>query len=161
MRLFLFVGIAMLCPAIVLAAEWGRYDNVRFGYGVDVPPGFIGRGEADNGDGQVFAGPGGDLLRGDGGNAMAETFEDAVNAGMGYAEDAGWALSYQRVTPTWASYSGTRNGRILYARAIALCGGRQFASFELEYPQRELQPMNPVVEHLVRSLRATGQGASC
>ena len=157
----LLVALMMAVPAFAAAADWDHYENVRFGYGVDVPAGFIGRGEADNGDGQIFAGPGGDLMRVYGGNNIGASFEDSVSTAMGYAEDAGWSLSYQRVTPTWASYSGTRNGRILYARAIALCGGQQFASFELEYPQRELEPMNSVVEHLVRSLRSSGRGASC
>jgi hypothetical protein len=157
----LLLALVVLLPIAAIAADWGHYENARFGYGVDVPAGFIGRGEADNGDGQVFAGPAGDVMRVYGGNNIAATFEASVAAAMGYAVDAGWALSYQRVTPTWASYSGTRNGRILYARAIALCGGQQFASFELEYPQRELEPMNSVVEHLVRSLKAAGRGASC
>jgi hypothetical protein len=161
MRAALLAASLLIVPAVATGAGWDHYENARFGYEVDVPEGFAGRGEADNGDGQVFAGPGGDVMRVYGGNNIAATFEASVEAAMGYAEDAGWALSYQRVTPTWASYSGTRNGRILYARAIALCGGQQFASFELEYPQRELEPMNSVVEHLVRSLKATGTGIGC
>jgi hypothetical protein len=152
----------MLLPALARADDWGRYENARFGYALDVPPGCAGAGEADNGDGQVFrSADGTQLLRVYGGNILEADFEAAIAAAMGYAGDAGWSLSYQRATPTWASYSGTRNGMILYARAIVLCGGTQYASFELEYPRRDLAPMNAVVDRLVASLRAAGRGAGC
>jgi hypothetical protein len=80
---------------------------------------------------------------------------------MGAAREAGWRLSYERVTPSWASFSGTRNGIIVYARAIALCEGEQFASFELHYPERDLDEMHEVVARLVGSLAQTGDGLSC
>lgn len=154
--------LLMLVPAVAVAAGWDHYENARFGYGLDLPEGFVGGGEADNGDGQVFRSTrGGALIRVYGGNVIESSFEDSVAMAMGGAEEAGWSLSYKRVTPTWASFSGTRNGMILYARAIALCGGTQFASFEFEYPQRDLEPMNSVVEHMVRSLKPSGNAIGC
>jgi hypothetical protein len=80
---------------------------------------------------------------------------------MASARDAGWRLSYERVTPSWASFSGTRNGIIVYARAISLCGGTQFASFELQYPEYDLDGMRGTVERLVRSLEPTADGFAC
>ncbi len=148
-----------LSPA--LAQVWGQYENARFGYVIDVPPGFRGEGESQNGDGQVFStADGTQLLRVFGGNVL-EDFEQTVADAMRYAREDGWSLSYERSTPSWASFSGTRNGMIVYARAIALCGGEQFASFELHYPERDLDTMHGVVDRLVASLRATGIGASC
>ena len=160
MRALLFT-IALLFSLPAFAADWGGYENARFGFFVEVPPDFEPQGEAANGDGQVFASTWGGLLRVYGGNVLDGTFETSINEAMGFAEEAGWSLSYERVTPTWASFSGTKSGRILYARAIALCGGTQFASFELEYPRAELEPMHSVVERLVRSLRPTGRGVTC
>ena len=151
-----------LCSPAALAADWGSYDNARFGYAIAVPPGFSGAGEADNGDGQVFESANGtQSLRVWGGNVVADDFEAEVAASMGYARDDGWDLSYERVTPSWASWSGSRNGIILYARMIALCSASQYAAFQLEYPERDLSAMNPVVERLVGSFRATGDGAGC
>jgi len=145
-----------------LAAEWTRYENSRFGYVVDVPPGFAGEGEAQNGDGQIFrSAEGTQLLRVYGGHIMEENFEASVQTAMGYAAEAGWSLSYERVTPSWASYSGTRNGQILYARAIPLCDGTQYATFEYEYPEAEINATHDLVERLVASLKATGGGVSC
>jgi hypothetical protein len=63
-------------------------------------------------------------------------------------------------TPANGSYSGKRGGRILYARLIALCGGSQFAAFELDYSRADLSKFEPVVNRLVQSFRG-GKGASC
>jgi len=158
----LILLVLFLCIPAALAADWGSYANARFGYAIGVPPGFSGEGEADNGDGQMFnSDDGTQLLRVYGGNVIEDSFEAAVGDLMVYARDDGWALSYKRVTPSWASWSGSRNGVVLYARMIALCSGTQYAAFELEYPERDLQAMNPVVERLVGSLRATGDAAGC
>lgn len=159
--LILFALLFFFVPA-ALAGEWGRYENARFGYAVAVPPGFAGAGESDNADGQVFrSADGTQNLRAWGGNVLEESFEAEAAASMGYSRDDGWTLSYERSTPGWASWSGRRNGIVLYARMISLCGGTQYAAFQLEYPQRDLDAMNPVVEKLVGSLRATGDGAGC
>jgi hypothetical protein len=157
----ILIALTLLIATPVLAAPWGSYENARFGYILDIPPGYEGEGEADNGDGQIFTPASGtQLLRVYGGNAL-DGFEETVKTAMGYARDDGWNLSYERVTPRWASFSGTKNGMIVYARAISLCGGDQYASFELQYPKRDLEKMNPVVERLVASFEATGDGASC
>ena len=155
-----FVALLLLAgPA--LSKDWGGYGNARFGYAIDVPPGFTGEGEAENGDGQIFRSDDGtQFMRVYGGNAL-DGFEAAVGAAMVRARESGWNLSYESVTPSWASFSGTRNGMVVYARAIALCGGSQFASFELQYPERDLDEMHAVVERLVGSLQASGAGLSC
>jgi hypothetical protein len=160
MRLILFLLLTYVAsPA--LAQGWDAYENGRFGYEIDIPPGFEGEGEADNGDGQIFRSEDGtQLLRVYGANAL-DGFESTVADAMGFARDDGWNLSYERVTPSWASFSGTRRSMIVYARAISLCGGEQFASFELQYPERDLDDMHRVVERLVRSLKATGDSLSC
>lgn len=161
MRLLLALFF-VVCAGSVLGADWSRFANARFGYIIDVPPDYFGEGEAPNGDGQVFHSANGtQLLRVYGGHTIEQSFEASVNAAMNYARDAGWSLSYERVTPSWASYSGLRNGMVLYARAITLCGGGQFASFELEYPERDLQEMHAVVDRLVAALQPTGDGADC
>lgn len=161
MRFALLLAL-LLCVPAVLAADWGLYQNARFGYAVGVPPGFAGEGEAANGDGQAFrSADGRQLLRAWGGNIVEDSFESAAFAAMGFAAGDGWSLSYERVTPGWASWSGTRNGMILYARMISLCGGAQYAAFQLEYAERDVGQMDLVVDRLVASLRATGSGAGC
>ncbi len=149
--------IGFTTPA--LAADWGRYDNSRFGYTIAVPPEFEDMGEAENGDGSVFRGGfGTQVLTVFGGNIVDTDFAGEVAQRMKWAEDSGWNLTYQAVTPSWASYSAKRSGRILYARMISLCGGAQFAMFELEYFDVDLAELNPVVDRLVPSLKGSGGG---
>lgn len=149
--------VALASPA--LTDSWGHYVNVRFGYAIDIPPGFDGRGEADNGDGQVFSTPTAQLQVF--GSSMVEgRFEDDVAARQGASRDAGWAITYQATTPNWASYSATQGARVLYARLIPLCG-ETIGVFELTYGTSDLQRFNPVVDRLVQSLKPTNGSAAC
>ena len=50
----LFLTLFVLFSIPAHAQDWSRYDNARFGFGVDIPPGFVGAGESENGDGQAF-----------------------------------------------------------------------------------------------------------
>ena len=162
MRLILaFLAVLLSVPAF--AADWTSYENPRFGYELLIPPDYGPHGPPpENGDGQVFIRDDGtQLLRVYGGNLVDRDFRDAVGLAMDAATERGWSLSYKRVTQRWASYSGTRDGMILYARAITLCRGTQFASFEIEYPASDLDAMHSVIERMVPSLKATGDGLDC
>jgi hypothetical protein len=138
-----------LSPA--LAADWGRYENARFGYSIDVPPGLVALREADNGDGRNFR-DGATKLAVWGSNVVDPGFEDAAIAAIGFAGNDGWTIAYQAVTPGWASFSGTQGKRVLYQRMIALCDG-QYAAFRLEYSAVDMSRLDPVVNRLVKSLK--------
>lgn len=148
----------LLLPVPAFAGQ--HYVNARYGYAIDVPAGFVGQGESDNGDGQVFKAPTAKLTV-YGGNVMEPEFEAEVRAREGYARGDGWTLTYQVSTPRGASWSGVRGARILYARMIALCSGTQFAAFELEYSRADLAAFNPIVDGLVASLGAREGSGSC
>jgi hypothetical protein len=151
MRL-IFILIALFAtPAF--AQDWQQYDNARFGYSIDVPPGFSGQGESENGDGQAFAADGKpiDLLVW-GGQAL-EGFEAEVAQRMAWDEDEAWNITYQATTPRWASWSAIKGFRILYQRMVLLCDGTSYAAFRVEYSVTDSAEMDPVVERLVRSLR--------
>ena len=152
---FVFVLLLLFATAPALAEDWGSYANPRFGYAVAVPPGFAGEGEAANGDGQRFRSRDGtQQLEVWGGHVMEASFEQAITAAMRATRDGGWMLSYERATPSWASWSGSRNGMIGYTRMIALCGGARYAAFRLVYPRRDLSRMDAVVDRLVGTLKA-------
>jgi hypothetical protein len=155
-----FAGTLGVLATAAVADDWGRYANARYGYAIDVPPDFVAQGESDNGDGQVFKTPTATLTV-YGSNIVEGDFEDAVKQREAWAESDGWAIIYQVSAPTKASYSGKRGGRILYARLIALCGGSQFAAFELIYSAADLVTFDPIVARLVRSLQATEDGGTC
>ncbi|WDR02470.1 hypothetical protein PSQ19_18015 [Devosia algicola] len=148
----IFVIAMLICVTPAMATAWGHYSNLRFGYGIDIPPDFVGSGESDNGDGQRFERP----VRAQslvvwGGNAL-EGFEDETAERMEYLTDDGWNITYQATTPTWASFSAVSGQRVLYQRLIALCGGSQYGAFQLKYSMPDIATMNAVVERLVTSL---------
>ena len=159
MRILLALILA-LCAAPVCAAEWGHYVNERFGVEADVPPGFSPGAPPVNGDGLGFSTPtaalsihGSLIVEGD--------FESNVRQRIQWNEDDGWAITYEATTPSWASWSGKKGSRILYVRAIRMCGGTIYGAFELEYMEADRKAFDPVVERLVRSLKDSGTGWQC
>ncbi len=153
---FALVLILSLCTLPALAQVWSHYPNARFGYSVDIPPGFVGEGESGNGDGQIFYLPNGlQDLRVWGGllGVTAETFPAEAAARMTRDINEGWAITYQAGTPQWAVWSGARGGYALYQRMILLCDGQSYAAFRLTHPAADTGRMHAVVEGLARSLR--------
>jgi hypothetical protein len=154
--LLLIAGLCTVCPAVA-ADGWTSYSNPRFGYSAEVPPGFMLTQESDNGDGATFQSQDGRarlLLFG----AFAEDGGLSADAHRRIAWDKqdGWKITYEKVTPGWASYSGSRAASILYVRAVMLCDGG-LAYFQLKYPRAALKDYDRLVSRMVRSLRpATG-----
>lgn len=156
----IFALIFALVTAPVFAAEWGHYINERFGIEADVPPGFVAGKPPANGDGLRFSTPTASLAVY--GSLIVEgDFMDAVQQGMKWSADEGWNTTYQAVTPSWASWSGKKGSRILYVRAIRMCGGGVYGAFEFEYSEADRKTFDPVVERLVRSLKDSGTGWQC
>ena len=151
MRLILIILALMTTPA--LGQGWDSYGNARFGYSIEIPPGFSGTGESDSGDGQAFAAQGrpSDLLVW-GGNLL-EGFESEVAQRMQWDQDEAWNITYQATTPRWASWSAIKGFRIVYQRMVLLCDGTSYAAFRAEYSVTDSAEMDPVVEKLVQSLR--------
>lgn len=151
--------LALLTSAPAFAQVWSHYDNGRFGYGIDVPPGYVGQGESQNGDGQVFYLP--DGLQGVtvwGGmlDSVPLAFETEATDRFVSDVQRGWTVTYQASTPQWATWSGTRANRVLYQRMILLCDEASYAAFRAEYEQRDLSKMHAVIEGLVRSFVPLG-----
>ena len=151
----LFLLALMLIASPALAQFWGHYENARFGYAIDVPPDFVGQGESDNGDGQVFLLLGAEQALTVWGGHLLDTFEQEVADRVASASGENWGVSYQVSTPQWAVFSGQRDHRIVYQRMITLCGGTRYAAYRIEYNIRDLAAMDAVIEGLNRSLVAS------
>jgi hypothetical protein len=150
--------IASLFTAIpVLAADsWTPYANPRFDYSAEVPPGFKLTQESDNGDGATFESRDGARLLIFGAFVEAGAFAADTRQRIIWDNQKGWQITYEKVTPGWASYSGEKGADILYSRAVVLCDGSA-AYFQLTYPRKALKAYNRLVGRMVKSLRpATG-----
>lgn len=152
MRTILLI-ILVLFATPAFAQGWDSYDNGRFGYSIDIPPGFSGQGESENGDGQAFAMAGKPIdLMVWGGHAL-EGFDAEIVQRMAWDAEEAWNITYQATTPRWASWSAIKGFRILYQRMVLLCDGSSYAAFRAEYSVTDSAAMDPVIERLVRSLR--------
>ena len=151
----LFLLALMLIASPALAQFWGHYENARFGYAIDVPPDFVGQGESDNGDGQVFLLLGAEQALTVWGGHLLDTFEQEVADRVASASGENWGVSYQASTPQWAVFSGQRDHRIVSQRMIGLCDGASYAAYRMEYNIRDLAAMDAVIEGLNRSLVAS------
>ncbi|EYR83077.1 hypothetical protein [Shinella sp. DD12] len=150
MQRFLFLLFFTL-PAAAFAQGWEPYANARFGFAVDVPPGFTLVQEADNGDGRTYANGEAKLSVWANHLVIGSFADEVASRRMAYLRE-GWDLSYERQAAGWASLSGTLVDSILYHRIIALCD-EAAASFVLEYPQSMKAEMSPLIGKPVKSLR--------
>nr|WP_300309314.1 hypothetical protein [Halomonas sp.] len=148
-----FVSIAMV-SGLANGAEWGQYGNARFGYWIDIPPRFSAITEADNGDGGISQSSDGSAeLRVWGRHlVLADDFQAEATRGIDKDVESGWNITYQKQQSDWVSWSGTKDGRTFYQRAIPACNNA-IAFFRLEYEDNQKEAFHPVVERLAASLR--------
>jgi hypothetical protein len=149
----LLLTLFALFTTPAFAQEWGSYANPRFGFSLDIPPGFDIASEADNGDGATFYREAGamDLLVW--GANLLEDFESEAQQAQDFATEQGYNLTYQATTPQWTSFSGVAAGKVMYQRMELLCDGQSWAAFRVEYGTRDVGAMNDVIERLVQSLK--------
>lgn len=152
----LFLGTVSALMAVPASADsWGRYDNRRFDYAIDIPPGFSGVAEAENGDGGMSLSADETAeLRIWGAHLVERDFRADIAERIRSDVSEGWAISYDRRTAIKASWSGSKRGRIFYARAMKGCDDAAI-HFRLEYEQSQLQSYDAIVGRLVESLHAT------
>ena len=149
-------AILILAPPAFAQAVWSYYANARYGYELDIPPGFEGQGESQNGDGQVFLLDGrvGKLTVWGGYFVTEPDFESEANARFAADTDAGWAVTAQSATQSWATWSASKSGRVLQQHMIRLCDDAGYAAIRLEYAQVDRPRLDELVEPLILSLKS-------
>ncbi|MET0748150.1 MAG: hypothetical protein ABWY49_08155 [Rhizobium sp.] len=157
-RLFtcLFLSAASAFSASqAVAADWWPYDNGRFGYHIELPPGFGLTILAERGDGLVLtpADKSARLLVFATHSAESD-FSSEAKTRLVLAKQDGWQVSYSKLTAQGFSFTGVRRDRIVYGRGVALCNGAS-AFFQMDYTKADMQRYDAVVMRLARSLKAT------
>ena len=141
--------------SVAAASDWGHYGNARFRYGIDLPPGFSSIAESDNGDGGVATSASGTAELKVWGNFLVDQ-SFAAEARWRAARDRrdGWTLTYQKQQPRWAAWSGVKDERIFYQRAIACHDTAVYV--RIEYDRDQVKAFDPIVARLGKSLRSDG-----
>lgn len=150
----ILVAAGLAWPA--LAEGWGVYGNARFSYLMPLPPGFSAIVEADNSDGGTSRSADGTATLAVWGTNLLDTpFETEVAQRMASDEADGWNISYRQGNGAGASWSGTRDGRVLYMRAVPLCAD-QAAFFRLEYSEAGMKAYDTMVVRMVKGFGSEG-----
>lgn len=157
-RRFVVAGLLCLAALAAHAADgWSRYQNARYGYSVDLPPGFSTVREADNSDGGTArSAQGNATLAVWGTNLLVDSFKSDVNGRIESASSEGWEIGYKSVKTKGASWSGTKDERIFYAHGAPGCDG-QAAYFQLEYDASAKDDFDAIIRRMVKSFSAKGE----
>lgn len=146
--------VAASCLSVVAATGWTHYFNARYGYGIDIPPGFSEVQEAHNSDGGASrSADGAAELKVWGAYLSDGDFKSDVAERVQSDAGDGWTISYDRRTAANASWSGSKGHQILYMRAVKGCEDSA-AYFQLIYERSEMKAYDKIVKRLVRSLSA-------
>jgi hypothetical protein len=149
MRFVLVLLLMGISAAPALAQYWTQYANSRFGYSLDIPPGYVGQGESDNGDGQAFFEPGTtQTLIVWGGWHVLGDFEEEVRLRLSWAEEDAWNVTSKTVTPDWAEFTAIKGMRMLHQRMISGCGGSAYAAYALDYLVVDTAKIDEIIEGL-------------
>lgn len=147
------LALLLLSATPGFAADWWPYDNARFGYTIEVPPEFRPAFHPDNNDGLTLS-PADQSARllVFGTNILNGDFSSEARVRMMLAKNDGWQISYSKMGSRGASFSGMRDGRIVYVRGVPLCNGGA-AFFQMDYAKTDMHRFDAVVMRLVRSLQ--------
>jgi len=144
----------MLIAFAASAADFKPYANGRFGYAVDLPADFKTILVPDNGDGVGLESADGQAKLSIWGNYLTEGgFSQESDLRRKFETDDGWQFTYEKRGASWASFSGVKGDRIIYMRQIALCD-EAMGNFTLEYPAAQQKRYGPVIDRLVKTLKA-------
>ena len=132
--------------------RYGTYYNGRFGYAIAVPLSRLEPVGATDGNGQVFAGPEGEL-RVSGSTTLAEgSLTEAYNALS--QSTPGREVTYKVERDDWFVVSGFDGDTVFYTKVMVHPESGAFLTFTIRY-DRSLKPVfDPITEEVSYSFRA-------
>ncbi len=157
-RRIVVAGLLCLAALAAHAARgWARYQNDRYGYSIELAPGFSPVREADNRDGGTSKSTQGNAtLAVWGTNLLVDSFKSDVNSRIESASSDGWEISYKSVKTRRASWSGSRGDRIFYAHGAPGCDG-QAAYFQIDYDASAKDDFDAIIRRMVKSFSAKAE----
>jgi len=151
------IAIVLLLTTVpALAQFWTHNVNERFGYELDIPPGFTSHGGPADESAQHFFMAGERQELKVWGGRLESGLEDFTASLIVENTANGWNTTSQAATPQWASLSGVQPRRSFFQRMILLCDGEGYASFRLEFDTADLNAIEPVLQGLTRSFVPMG-----
>jgi hypothetical protein len=129
--------------------KWKVYKNARFGYSISYSSDLLlARGEADNGDGQIFSNNAAEMRVFGSYKLLNETLKKEFAAVVRESKN----VHYKTFRKDFFAVSGTRDGRIFYQKTIAKPDGA-FVTFYIEYAPNERADYDRITAKIVKSLK--------
>lgn len=143
------VLVLLTATAALARGAWTRYGNARYGYHIDIPPGFT-QGEAPaNNDGRSFTSPDGSTLDVWGSNNVLDETLSKVYGDI--VRERGSSIVYKTKGGTWFVVSWTADGRSHYQKQFV--GKGSMCGFIFTYPAARKSAHAPVVQRLERTFK--------
>ena len=148
--------LLFLIQPIFAAEPYQTYFNSRFNYSIEYPANLlIPRGEAANGDGQIFASADGQAQMTIYGahNVFDQTLQELFRNESQNAVDAKITkqVTYKRMKNNWFVVSGYIGPKIFYQKTFL--SNDMLKSFYIEYPMSQRKLFDPLVEQMGRSFK--------
>lgn len=135
-----------LSHGVMQRVVYKTYTNARYDYSISYPSNLLNpRGEADNGDGQIFSAP-------DGLTEMRVYGSQDLGGGLAAAFRAaqdGKAVSYKTIRRDWFIVSGRSGGKIFYQKTLFKNG--VLKTFTIEYDESRKAVYDPLTARIARS----------
>lgn len=152
MKKFTTLFTILVFSTIVFAqTKYDTYGNARFGYSISYPSNLIPKGEAENGDGQVFEAKdkSAKLTVWGSNNALNQSLKEIYNGDL---KEYGKAVTYKSLGANSYVISGKRNGKIFYQKTIKSDEDVYF-TFILEYAESKRATYDKAVTQIVKSFK--------
>ena len=152
-KFFALFGLAALWPLAAQGAAWKTYHNDRFGTTADVPANWRAGPPPENDDGRVFTSPDGSAhITISGGLHIWDTVAEGM--AMQEAGPPGATVTYRHREAHTTTLSGTKGNLIFYEKHVLACHDQVWNSVYIDYPAARKKEIDPLVGHVVRSLRS-------
>lgn len=154
-RYLLFL-LMLACSIVVAAETFQTYVNPRFNYSIDYPAKLLlPKGEAPNGDGQIFASADlqAQMIIYGTHNVLEQTIQDLFKK---ESQDASSQqitkkVTYKRQKDNWFVVSGYIGPKIFYQKTFL--SNDMFKTFYIEYPVSQRSIYDPILSRLGSSFK--------
>ena len=154
-RYLLFL-LMLVAPMVSAAETFQTYVNPRFNYSIDYPPKLLlPKGEAPNGDGQIFASADlqAQMIINGTHNVLEQSIQDLFKK---ESQDASSQqitkkVTYKRQKDNWFVVSGYIGPKIFYQKTFL--SNDMFKTFYIEYPVSQRSIYDPILSRLGSSFK--------
>ena len=152
LSLFLtFVVILFLTQFAGGQTKYNSYGNARFGYSISYPSNLVGKGEAENSDGQVFEArdKSAKLTVWGANNALNQSLKEIYNGDL---KERGKSVTYKTIGANFYVISGKKDGKIFYQKTIRSNDDTYF-TFIFEYGESKRSTYDKAAAQIAKSFK--------